>query len=229
MKRYVSKILTRIKGEAWELDEKIPSAYLFSLFLEKMVMYFRGMVRLRRFKRIILLGKHTTLRCKSLMTFEGPATIDRNCFINALSSDGIRFGKNVSVGKYTTIECSGSYKNLGKGLVVGNSVGLGTHGFFGCAGGILIGDDVICGNFISMHSENHIASTIDTPIRLQGITRQGIKIGNNCWIGAKVTILDGANIGDGCIVAAGAVVIRGDYAPYGIIGGVPAKVLKMRS
>ena len=36
---------------------------------------------------------------------------------------------------------SGTLKNLGKGLIIGNNVGLGTHGFFGCAGGIEIGDD----------------------------------------------------------------------------------------
>jgi acetyltransferase-like isoleucine patch superfamily enzyme len=229
MKHYVSNILTRVKGEEWEIDEKIPSAWLLALVTEKIVMYLRGLARLRRFKQIILLGKRTTLRCRSLIKFEGSANIDRDCIINALSMDGIRFGKNVSVGKYTTIECSGSYKNLGKGLIVGNNVGLGTHGFLGCAGGITIGNDVICGNFISMHSENHIVSAREVPIRLQGVTRQGIKIGNNCWIGAKATILDGAKIGDGCIVAAGAVVTKGDYAPNSIIGGVPAKVIKMRT
>lgn len=59
------------------------------------------------------------------------------------------------IGKYTCIECSGTLKNLGKGLIIGNNVGLGTHGFFGCAGGIEIGDDTIFGNYVSLHSENH--------------------------------------------------------------------------
>jgi acetyltransferase-like isoleucine patch superfamily enzyme len=228
MKRTISKVLTRVKGEPWELDKRIPSGYLLSIFAEKIMMFMRGMIQLHRFRYIILVGKRTTLRCRSLIKIAGPAIIERNCIIDALSINGIRFGKNVSVGKYTTIEGSGSLKNIGEGLVVGNNVGLGTHGFYGCAGGIHIGDDVICGNFVSMHSENHIASSKDMPIRLQGVTRQGIKIGNNCWIGAKATILDGAFIGDGCIVAAGAVVTQGDYASDSIIGGVPAKTLKMR-
>ena len=53
------------------------------------------------------------------------------------------------------------------------------------------------------------------------------RIGNNCWIGAKVTILDGTKIGNGCFVAAGAVVY-GEYPDNVIIGGVPAKILKSR-
>ena len=154
-------------------------------------------------------------------------SIDRGCYIDALSSEGVSFGNNVSIGKYTTIECTGSLKSLGKGLKVGSRVGLGTHGFFGCAGGIEIGDDTIFGNYVSLHSENHNFQDRYIPIRLQGVNRKGIIIGKDCWIGAKVTILDGTVIGDGCIVAAGAVV-RGTIPPHSIIGGIPAKVIKSR-
>ena len=54
-----------------------------------------------------------------------------------------------------------------------------------------------------------------------------LKVGCNCWIGAKVTILDGARVGNGCIIAAGAVV-RGEFPDNVIIGGVPAKIIKVR-
>ena len=154
-------------------------------------------------------------------------SVGKGCYLDALSTDGISFGDNVSIGKYTCIECSGTLKDLGKGLVVGNNVGLGTHGFLGCAGGVSIGDNTIFGNYVSIHSENHNYEDRNTPIRLQGVNRKGIKIGRDCWIGAKATILDGADIGDGCIVAAGAVV-RGKIPPYSIIGGVPAKFIKER-
>ena len=53
-------------------------------------------------------------------------------------------------------------------------------------------------------------------------------IGSNCWIGAKATILDGVHIGDGCIVAAGAVVTK-SFPDNVIIGGVPAKIIKYRT
>ncbi|MDE5570988.1 MAG: hypothetical protein K2I86_02895, partial [Prevotella sp.] len=54
-----------------------------------------------------------------------------------------------------------------------------------------------------------------------------VRIVNNSWMGANVTILDGTIIGNGCIVAAGAVV-KGEFPNNVIIGGVPAKILKYR-
>ena len=57
--------------------------------------------------------------------------------------------------------------------------------------------------------------------------RISIKIGNDVWIGARVTILEGISIGDGAVVATGAIVTK-DIPPYAIVGGVPAKVIKYR-
>lgn len=54
-----------------------------------------------------------------------------------------------------------------------------------------------------------------------------VKIGNDVWIGARAIILDGINVGDGAIIAAGAVVSK-DVPPYAIVGGVPAKVIRYR-
>ena len=62
---------------------------------------------------------------------------------------------------------------------------------------------------------------------MQGATRKGVEIGKDCWIGANVCILDGVKIGDKCIVAAGAVVNK-DVPSNSIVGGVPAKIIKMR-
>ena len=80
----------------------------------------------------------------------------------------------------------------GEGLTVGARVGLGTDCFYGCAGGITIGDDTIIGNLVTFHAENHVAERLDVPIRDQGVTHAGIRVGSGCWIGAKATILDGA-------------------------------------
>ena len=62
------------------------------------------------------------------------------------------------------------------------------------------------------------------PWRTRGTTTN---IGNDVWIGANVTTLQGVSIGDGAVVAAGAVVVK-DVPPYAIVGGNPAKVLKYR-
>lgn len=54
-----------------------------------------------------------------------------------------------------------------------------------------------------------------------------VTIGNDVWIGARATVLDGVTIGDGAIVGAGAVVV-GDIPPYAVVGGIPARVLRYR-
>ncbi len=56
---------------------------------------------------------------------------------------------------------------------------------------------------------------------------QPIKIGNDVWIGARAIVMDGVTIGDGAIVAAGAVVTK-DIPNYAIVGGVPAKIIRYR-
>lgn len=55
-----------------------------------------------------------------------------------------------------------------------------------------------------------------------------IIIGNDVWIGARVVILDGVKVGDGAVIATGAIVTK-DVPPYAIVGGVPAKIIKYRA
>jgi len=226
--KFASKIVTTIKGTDFNFSENIPIRYLISIFFERSMMMLRGIFIFGHSKRVFI-AKRVDIKCKSKIRFGKNLSIGLSSYIDAVSVDGIRFGENVSLGKYTNIECSGSLQNLGKGLLVGNNVGMGTHGFFGCAGGVEIGNDTILGNYVSIHSENHNFNLLDIPIRLQGVNRKGIKIGANCWLGAKVTILDGAIIEDGCIIAAGALITEGKYKSNGIYGGVPAKLLKYRS
>ena len=136
------------------------------------------------------------------------------------------FGNNFSLGRCASIECTGSLVTLGRGFVAGDNVGIGSFSFIGCAGGVFIGSNTIIGNYVSMHSENHNFERLDIPIRLQGVSHRGIRIGENCWIGAKVTILDGANIGNNVVIATGAVVSAGEYDGESIYGGVPARKIK---
>jgi acetyltransferase-like isoleucine patch superfamily enzyme len=228
MIRLVNKILQAIKGESYTLDTRIPGFYLLDLILGRGMMLVRGYFTFCSNKGFFFRDKHTVIKAKKLIKLGKGVSIGRNCYIDALSVNGINVGNNVSIGKNTTIECSGTIQNIGAGLKIGSGVGLGTHGFFGCAGGVEIGDNTIFGNFVSVHSENHNYSDLKIPIKLQGVNRLGIKIGENCWIGAKVTILDGVIIESGCIIAAGSVLARGVYKCNGIYGGIPAKLLKSR-
>jgi acetyltransferase-like isoleucine patch superfamily enzyme len=171
----IRKLFSIIKHEEYIPDQKITSAYLFWYICEKVISLLRGLFVFRR--KYVLCSKQVTIKSKDKMKFDKWFNIGDNVFIDALSTDGIVLGKNCSIGKYTCIECTGSLKHLGKGLIVGDNVGLGTHSFYGCAGGIEIGNDVIIGNYVSMHSENHNFADRKIPIRLQGVNHKGIKIG----------------------------------------------------
>ena len=223
----VNKLIRSFKSEQFTLDKEIPSSRVFYIMFTKLVSLTCGMIKLKKVGPFFI-SPNTKVFSSNLIKVYGTLNVGHSCLFDALSSEGIELGKNVSIHPFCSIEASGTLMNLGKGIKIGNNVGIGRNCHFGGAGGISVGDDTIFGQYVSVHSENHVFTNIDMAIRKQGVVRLGIEIGSNCWIGAKVTILDGAVIGDGCIIAAGAVVIEGKYDKNAIYGGVPAKKIKDR-
>lgn len=226
MREIISFFISRLRREKFELDKNIPISYLFKIVGIKIIQFIWGLIVFRRLKCFV--SPSATVLCRSKIRTRGFLMVGQRCIINALSLEGIQLGAGVSIGRETSIECTGSFKELGKGFVVGNNVGLGEKCHYGCAGGIEIGDNTIVGIYVTMHSENHIFSDMNKPIRMQGVNHKGIRIGCDCWIGAKATILDGTVIGNGCVIAAGAVV-TGQFPDNCVIGGVPAKIIKYRT
>ena len=79
---------------------------------------------------------------------------------------------------------------------------------------------------VKIFTSNHGTKT-DLPMNEQKWVEKDVNIGNDVWLGANAIVVPGVNIGDGCVVAAGAVVTK-DIPAYSIAGGVPAKVIKVR-
>ena len=111
---------------------------------------------------------------------------------------------------------------------MGDNTALADHSFVGATGGVWIGDNTICGQNTRFHSSNHNFRDMDELIRKQGITAKGIRLGENCWVGAGAVFLDGASIGNGCVVAANAVITK-EFPDNCIIAGVPAKIIGWRN
>lgn len=220
-------IASRVKGRPYELDTRVSLQGLLGLAIRRSIWMTRGRFAfpLRRYS--LFLGSDCILRNRGQMNFDKGVTIARGCNIDALSAKGLHFGRNVNIGPYTTIQASGVMSALGTGFSIGANSGLGGYSFVGCGGGVTIGENVIMGQYVSFHAENHNIERTDIPIREQGVSRKGIRIEDDCWVGAKVTFLDGCHVGHGCVVAAGSVV-RGQIPPFSVIGGVPAKVIRNR-
>lgn len=129
-----------------------------------------------------------------------------------------------SCGKNVNIE-HGAFFGGGREIEVGNNSAIGLNARI--SGPLAIGDDVMMGPNVSIYTQNHETENIYKPMRLQTAPKEKVTIGNDCWIGANAVILPGVTIGNGVIVGAGAVVTR-DIPDYAVVGGVPAKVIKMR-
>ena len=232
MRKLINKVISKIKGESYEIDKDIPGSYLLCLCFVKAAQLIRGFFVKLYFKRghkgkRIFIGKRVKIKCKKKISCGRGITIGDNTYIDALSRGGIELGNNVSLGRNCIIECTGVIRELGEKLTIEDGVGIAANAFIAVRGEVHIGKNCIFGPNVRIHAENHNFSDLDTPIRLQGATRKGVTIGDDCWIGSGVTILDGVHIGNHCIIAAGAVVNK-DVPDYAIVGGVPAKVLKMR-
>ena len=118
------------------------------------------------------------------------------------------------------------YFGNGQRLKVGDRSQLGQNARLN--GTISIGKDVLMGPDVVMMATSHEFSRTDIPINLQGQTEEKpIKIGDDVWVGTRVIILPGVEIGNHCVVAAGAVVTK-SFDDYSIIGGVPAKQIGSR-
>jgi acetyltransferase-like isoleucine patch superfamily enzyme len=230
MVKLISWLVTKLKKEPYKVDDAITGMNMIEILWRRGTQAFRGFFRRLFFGEchgILFIGRRVRIDAPGKIRVGRNFIADDGCYINALSRGGIHCGNNVSFAKNCIIEMSGAIRALGETLEIGDNVGIASNAFLGIRGKVSIGENTICGPYLSIHSENHNFDDFDTPIRRQGETRKGISIGRDCWMGAKVTILDGVTIGDGCIIAAGAVVNK-DLPPYSIAGGVPAKVLKTR-
>ena len=150
------------------------------------------------------------------------------------SSSGIQIGQQAFralCGKLMLKSC-GKKVNIEQGALFSARTSLGDYSGIGIrariSGTCTIGNSVMMGTDVVVITRNHAFARTDIPMMEQGFEEEcPVVIGNDVWIGDRVIILPGVHIGDGAILAAGAVVTK-DVPAYAIVGGVPAKVIKMR-
>lgn len=111
-------------------------------------------------------------------------------------------------------------------IVIGRGSIVGDHSILDGRNGIVIGENVVLGTNVRIWTEQH--DHRDPFFRCQTQEHRSVIIGNRAWIGSHAIILHSVNIGEGAVVAAGAVVTK-DVPPFAIVAGVPAKQVGERS
>lgn len=160
------------------------------------------------------------------------SSVDGLCRISYCCTANIKFHfikkyiyKNVykmNIGKNTVIY-HGLKLREPQFIKIGEKSILGTDCMFDGSGGILIGNNVNISSGVSIWSGEHDVQSVKF-----NFTNGTVKIGDRAWLSSGCTVLPGVKIGEGAVVAAGAIVTK-DVDDYTIVGGVPAKKIGYRN
>lgn len=177
--------------------------------------------------RNVIFGRNVSIRHGCKIELGNNVIIDDNVLLDAKGNEnqGIKIGNNTLISRNSILSCKGGNIEFGENGTLGiNSL---IHAVQGS--NVKIGNDVLVGAYTyfigggSYHTEK-----LDTPFKQQGsISKGGVTVKDNVWIGSQVQLLDGVSIGTGCIIGAGAVVTK-SVPDYAVSAGVPSAIIKTR-
>jgi acetyltransferase-like isoleucine patch superfamily enzyme len=182
---------------------------------------YRGLFR--RLGRGAVLGRSLALRHPRRITIGDGVMIDDLCVLDARgSAAGLEIGAGALVSRETILCCKEGP------ISVGARVNFGWRCVVSSVGGVEIGDAALLAGGCYVGGGRYHLGDRGRSIAEQGSYSRGpVVIGDRSWIGARAVVLDGVTIGEGAVVAAGAVVTE-DVAPFTIVGGVPARPIRER-
>ncbi len=175
----------------------------------------------------LFVGRRVRLHFPRYISVGRNVYIGDDTSISGLSREGITIGNNVRIRENVWIQATSTLDNPGVGLTIAEGTYIGPRCMLGAGGGIVIGRDATLGAAVHVLAEDHAFRDPDLPIHEQGVTRKGIVIEDEVWIGNAAILLDGVRIGRGAVVGAGAVVTR-DVPARAVAVGNPARVVGMR-
>jgi acetyltransferase-like isoleucine patch superfamily enzyme len=133
----------------------------------------------------------------------------------------IRFGRFVWIGDGTKIRCHEGIVEIGDKTVFGQECTISAYKR------VRIGEQCVIADRAMFIDFDHGMTEVERPIRVQGIYKRDTVVGSNVWIGYGACVLRGVRVGDNSVIGTNAVVTK-DVPANAVVGGVPAKVIRMR-
>ena len=156
------------------------------------------------------------------LRFEGP------CFIGPDVRFEVREGYGrLVVGAYTHVGAHARLRAHEGTLRIGPKSVIGIRNTINCWIDISIGQACLFGDDVYICDFDHVTTSLEVPIKDQGIVKTPVRIGDDVWLGTKVVVTRGVDIGDQSVVAASAVA-RGEYPARSVVAGIPGRVVKTR-
>jgi acetyltransferase-like isoleucine patch superfamily enzyme len=152
---------------------------------------------------------------------DGPVFFGKNLQLQISPRGKIRFGRFVWIGDGTKIRCHEGQVEIGPKTVLGQECTISAYR------SVRIGEQCVIADRAMFIDFDHGVVEVERPIRLQGIYMRDVEVGSNVWIGYGACILRGVRVGDNSIIGTNSVVTK-DVAANAVVGGVPAKLLRMR-
>lgn len=228
LRSLIERAYTTTRG--FEIPDSVPTSVLAGFAGQKAIDAARGAFAAKTYGSSgarHFRGPGCRVRAPSYLHIGDFVAFGTGVVVEGFGRDGIRLGNQVTVASGARLLASGVIREPGVGISVGNRAAVGMDNLLWGQGGISIGPDTLLGPNVTVLSENH-GMVPGIPILDQPTLRAPVEIGADCWIGINAVVLAGVTIGDGAVVAAGAVVSR-SVAAGDIVGGVPARVIGTRS
>ncbi len=157
--------------------------------------------------------------------------IEKPCKIMGGGNKNISIGRQTCIQAYSVLGCWAKHNSdqFNPSIVIGDQCSIGEFNHLSAINNITIGNGLLTGRFVIISDNNHGGLSNEeaniSPSHRELVSKGGILIGNNCWIGDKATILGGVTIGNNVIVAANSVVTK-SIPNNCIVAGIPAKIIK---
>ncbi len=133
----------------------------------------------------------------------------------------VDFGRFVWIGDRTKIRCHEGVVEIGPKTVLGQECTITAYQR------VRIGEQCVIADKVMFIDFDHGVVEVERPIRLQGIYKRDVEVGSNVWIGYGACILRGVRVGDNSVIGTNTVVTK-DVPANAVVGGIPARVLRMR-